>query len=476
MGPNKISINAAITEVENLLKKEENISPTLKAAIKILIVLITMLAQRFGLNSKNSSKPPADDKNRERGSNREKSGKKPGGQNGHIGTKLKKIACPDRIETIKIDRRTLPKGDYKEVGFETRQVFDVEINCVVTEYRAQILEDQNGKRFVADFPAFVKSDVQYGSEVKVNSVYMSQFQLLPYNRIQDQFSDQMDLPLSAGTIFNFNQEAYDLLERFESIAKEQLVQSKLIHADETGINVNKQLIWLHSASNEKWTYFYPHKKRGAEAIDDIGIIPQFKGVLCHDHWKPYYKYSCVHALCNAHHLRELTCAEEDLQKWAPLMKTLLLEITKAVDEAGGKLPKDDTDAYRLKYRAILKQANETECPPPQDREKGQKGRTKKTKSRNLLERLMKFEDDTLRFMAIDYVPFTNNQGENDIRMTKVQQKISGCFRSMEGAYIFCRIRGYISTCRKNGVNATEALRLLFQNKLPDFVNSVIKNE
>lgn len=474
---NNISINTAIKEAEELIEKDSSLSPAIKTTIKMLIMLISLLAGRLHLNSKNSSKPPADDKNRKRGSNNKKSGKKPGGQNGHVGVKLKKVDCPDRVEIIKIDKRSLPKGDYKEVGFESRQVFDIEINRVITEYRAQIVEDQNGKRFVAEFPSFVKSDVQYGAEVKVNSVYMSQFQLLPYNRIQDQFSDQMHLPLSTGTIFNFNQEAYDLLERFESIAKEQLAQSKLLHADETGINVNKQRIWLHSASNKKWTYFFPHKKRGTEAMDDMGIIPRFTGVLCHDHWKPYYKYSCVHALCNAHHIRELTCAEEDHQKWATVMKELLLEINKAVDEAGGKLLSHEAEAYRLKYREILKQANETECPPPQEaREKGQKGRTKKSKSRNLLERLRDFEDDTLRFMDVDYVPFTNNQGENDIRMTKVQQKISGCFRAMEGAYIFCRIRGYLSTCRKNDVTATEALRILFQNKLPDFVNDVIKNE
>ena len=474
----KISVNAAIKEVESLLKKEEHLSPALKAAIKILIVLITMFANRFGLNSKNSSAPPAEDKRRKRGSSREKSGKKPGGQNGHIGTKLEKVAEPDKIEEIKVDKRRLPKGQYREVGYESRQVFDIEISRVITEYRAQILEDRQGMRFVAEFPPQVKNAVQYGMEVKVNSVYMSQFQLLPYSRIQNQFADQMNLPLSAGTIFNFNQETYDLLECFDEIAKEQLAQSLLMHADETGINVDKKRIWLHSASNEKWTYFYPHSKRGAEAMNDIGIIPRFNGVLCHDHWKPYFKYSCRHALCNAHHLRELTCAEEDHQKWATAMKTLLLEINKAVDAAGGKLLPCDAEIYRSKYREILKQADKTECPSPQKiREKGRRGKTKKSKSRNLLERLRDFEDETLRFMNVDYVPFTNNLGENDIRMTKVQQKISGCFRSMEGAFIFCRIRGYLSTCRKNGVNATDALRLLFQGKLPDFVgNNIVKNQ
>jgi transposase len=213
-------------------------------------------------------------------------------------------------------------------------------------------------------------------------------------------------------------------------------------------------------------------------MDAIGILAKFIGVMCHDHWKPYYKYTCTHALCNAHHLRELTYAEEeDKQKWAGLMKMLLLEINKAVNDAEGKVSPSVAQEYRLKYRALLTEAGQNECPPPEDiRKKGQKGRIKKSKSRNLLERLTKYEDDVLRFMENDFVPFTNNLGENDLRMTKVQQKISGCFRSMEGAYIFCRVRGYLSTCRKHGVNATEALRLLFQGKLPDFVTGVMKSE
>ncbi len=194
-------------------------------------------------------------------------------------------------------------------------------------------------------------------------------------------------------------------------------------------------------------------------------------MLCHDHWKPYYKYPCTHSLCKAHHIRELTRAEEqDNQKWALLMKRLLKEINNEVDEAGGQLSKSMSDYYRSRYRAILDGGEKKECPKPK-RKEGQRGRLKKSTSCNLLERLRDYEDDVLRFMENKIVQFTNNLGENDLRMTKVQQKISGCFRSMEGAYIFCRIRGYLSTYRKNGVNATEALRLLFQGKLPDFIDS-----
>jgi transposase len=205
-------------------------------------------------------------------------------------------------------------------------------------------------------------------------------------------------------------------------------------------------------------------------MDDIGILPNYKGILCHDHWKPYYTYSCVHSLCNAHHLRELEwSATEDKQKWASVMKKFLIHLNKKVEKSGGELTKEQRAVYRKRYNLILFLADQL-CPqvkPPQTEKK--RGRVKKTKSRNLLERLINYQDDVLRFMDEKEVPFTNNLGENDLRMTKVQQKISGCFRSMEGAKIFCRIRGYLITCRKHDVDAKKALEILFQGKLPDFV-------
>jgi transposase len=297
---------------------------------------------------------------------------------------------------------------------------------------------------------------------------MSQFQLVPYNRIQDYFKDQIQVPISEGSIFNFNKEAYHLLAEFEEQAKSKLRQSKMAHADETGINIGGKRHWLHGISNELWTVYYPHVNRGTDAMNEMGILPKFAGILCHDHWKPYYKYDCTHALCNAHHLRELTRAwEQDNQKWAIKMKELLEKINKKVINSGGLPEIMESKKYRQEYRDLIKKA-EIECPEPdRPKKKGKRGRIKKSKSRNLLERLRDFEDDVLRFMDVDYVPFSNNLAENDIRMTKVQQKISGCFRSIEGAKIFCRVRGYLSTCRKHGISPTEALRSLFDGKRPE---------
>ncbi len=209
------------------------------------------------------------------------------------------------MEEIKIDRRTLPKGQYKDVGYEARQVFDVIVSRHVTEYRAQILEDQDRNRFVAPFPKEVTRPAQYGIHTKVNAVYMSQYQLLPYERIKDHFESQMDIPLSVGSIYNFNKSAYERLEGFEQWLIQELIESEVNHVDETGINIDGTRHWLHCVSNSRFTYLYSHKLRGTIAMESGGVIPLYKGILCHDHWKPYYSYSCTHSLCNAHHLREL---------------------------------------------------------------------------------------------------------------------------------------------------------------------------
>jgi transposase len=463
-----INIDEVVKRVKSQIASEKNLSPALKASLELLLVVVTLLVNKLGLGSRNSSIPPSADPNRKK--KRKKSGRKPGGQQGHCGSTLSPVPDPDKVNEIKVDRKTLPRGEYKEAGYEARQVIDIEITRVVTEWRAEVLVNQAGKRYAAPFPEGVTRPVQYGIGVKVNSVYMSQYQLVPYNRIEDHFREQMEIPVGNGSIFNFNKEAYERLEPFEQWVKKQLTVSPLAHADETGVNIGGVRNWLHTVSNERFSCFYPHRKRGGEAFDEIGILPSFKGILCHDHWKPYYKYGASHALCNAHHLRELERAwEQDKQEWAQRMTQLLGEINDAVHEAGGCLEVGDSELYRKRYRKLLEEA-EKECHAPDEtKRKGRRGKIARSKARNLLERLRDFESDVLRFMDEEIVPFTNNQAESDLRMTKVQQKISGCFRSLEGAKIFCRVRGYLSTCRKHDVSATEALRLLFEGKWPNFM-------
>jgi len=464
-----IDVDAAIGNVKRLLKEEPDLSPALRSALEILLLLISVLLGRVALNSNNSSTPPSSDPNRKK-AGREKSDKPSGAQTGHNGTTLKKIPDPDEIEVRLVDRKSLPLGNYREVGFKTRQVFDIDISRLVIEYRAQILEDDAGKRFIAPFPEGVTKAVQYGNRLKAHAVYLSQYQLLPYKRVQEYFAAQLQIPVSEGSLYNFNVQAFEELAGFEQLCKDRLAQAEVAHADETGINIDGKGRWLHCTSSKEWTHYFAHEKRGTDAFDEAGILPRFNGILCHDHWRPYFSYGFAHALCNAHHIRELTYAwEQDKQVWAKDMGELLKEINRAVDNAGGALECDEAEKYRKRYRDVLKKA-EIECPPPEKPPgKAKRGRVKRSKSRNLLERLVNHEEDVLRFMENPLVPFTNNLGENDIRMTKVQQKISGCFRSMEGAQIFCRIRGYLSTCRKQGISSSQAMTLVFEGKWPDFV-------
>lgn len=466
-----IDVGKSIKSAEDILEKDTTVSFAVKTAIKLLITIITILVNRLNLNSSNSSKPPSSDPNREK-KKRAKSKKKPGGQNGHEGSTLKPVSNPDEIIDLSIDKQQLPQGKkFEAAGYIARQVVDIKIYRHITEYRAEALRSESGEKYVAEFPYWITRPIQYGTSVKIEAVNFSAYQLVPYKRIQEQFQGY-NIPISTGTIYSFNEEAASLLRTlgFENIAKQALINSEKIHSDETGINLNGKKQWLHSASNEQWSWFEAHEKRGTEAMEAIGILPNFKGLLVHDHWKPYFKYGTKHSLCNAHHLRELIRAyEQDNQEWAQKMLLFLEKLNDEVNQSvyGMLINPDIIELRKAEYRKILEEGK-FECPLP-PKEKGK--RVRKGKSRNLLERLEKYEDETLRFMYNPIAPFTNNQGERDIRMNIVQQKISGCFRGEDGMKNSLLIRSYISTCIKNNMSAHEALEVLFNKRLPDFMQN-----
>jgi transposase len=408
------------------------------------------------------------DPNREK-SSRAKKKRKPGGQPGHEGNTLQPVDHPDEIKEIKIDRKTLPGGKWKKAGYERRQVFDLVIRRQVTEYRAERLENEQGEYITAAFPEGLVQAAQYGNSVKAHGVYMSCEQLVPCERVSEHFASQMNLPVSAGSVCNFKKEGYERLEKFEEWVKGRLVLAPVLHCDETGININSSREWVHVLSNDECSYYYPHTKRGKEAMDAMGVLPEACGVLMHDHWKAYYSYEGkTHGLCNAHHVRELTAAKEAGQGWAQRMIDFLLGLNGEVEEAGGELDERGQKKAGKRYRHIIEEG-EKECPEPPPNPAGKRGRVAKTKERNLLERLRDYEDDVLRFMTAKEIPFTNNQAERDLRMIKVHQKISGCFRSWEGAYYFCRIKGYLSTCGKHDISSADALKMLFEGQMPGFM-------
>lgn len=470
-----VKINKTLEMAEQVLRDDKSLSPSIRAVFGLLLEMFRMLVIRFNLNSSNSSKPPSTDGNRLKPT-RTKSNKKPGGQKGHVGKTLEPVANPDVVEILKVDLSALPAGTYETVGYKNRQVFDIEFTRVVTEYQAEIVRDEKGREFMAPFPEQVTRHVQYGASVKEHAVYLSAYQFIPVERLISQFHDQYKMALSCGSVFNFISDAAFRLEPFKQVALTQLKNSAVMNVDETGININKKLHWLHGASNNKWTWLEPHTKRGREAMDAIGIIPAFKGVLVHDHLKAYFTYTdCRHSLCNSHHFRELTWSfEEDKQAWAGEMKTYLEELNSAVNTAGGVLTAEEAKPWVERYQTILKKGD-IECPAPKPPdpipgEKKKRGQLKKSKSRNLLERLRDYQTETLRFAVEKEVPFTNNLGERILRMEKVKQKISGCFKSLDTAKEHAIIRSYLITCEQNDVSSSEALKLLFQGKWPEFIS------
>lgn len=431
---------------------------------------VAALEARMNKDSHNSSKPPSTDLNRIPKSLRQKSGKPIGGQQGHKGHYLKQVAKPHHIKVHSLQGtcecgRDLSKG--KRSGYERRQVFDIPKPAMeVTEYRAETLECMCGRIHTAAFPQGVDAPVQYGPHIRGILVYLSHYQLLPQKRITEAMFDLFGVTISEGTINKTIKKAYDRLEATEEAIKRAIQGSAVAHGDETGMYIAGKRWWQHGFSTSLFTYFFCHPKRGKKALRDEGTLQRFIGRLMHDGWQSYFDFDCLHALCNAHHLRELAfLSEQGGQRWAETMIKHLCYIKKVVDRAktaGRKqLSPQTMHRYRKRYEMIIANGNRVN-PVKQVRKAGRsRGRIKQSAARNLLNRLEKYADETLAFMYDFSVPFDNNISERDLRMSKVKQKVSGCFRSTFGAQAFCRIRGYISTIRKHGLNVFDKIAQCF---------------
>ncbi len=443
--------------------------------IVLLKARVTELEGQLAKNSQNSSKPPSSDglKKPAPKSSREKSGRKTGGQEGHEGSTLNQVDNPDSIEQHDVHLCEQCHCDLSEVApnhVEKRQEFEIPpMKKQVTEHQALVKTcPRCGLVNKGKFPEHITQPVQYGLRVKGLATYYNQYHLIPYQRLQTVFQDVYDIRLSEGTLLNTFIACHEKLENFDNAVKEAVIVSPQAHFDESGLRVNKKLHWLHVASTENLTHYEVHEKRGTEAMDDIGILPKFKGKAVHDHWQSYFNYTCEHVLCNAHHCRELVYHEEQYkQSWCKDMKALLLTIKTEVDslktEGHTKMAAQRLENYENEYARILNNGlSEIPVLPIATNTAGKRGRKKKHPTKNLWNRLNNCKKETLAFMTDFTVPFTNNLGEQDIRMIKVKQKVSGCFRSLSGAKMFCRTRGYISTARKNGQNILDALINVFK--------------
>lgn len=431
---------------------------------------IKELEDQISKNSRNSSKPPSSDvfSKPEPKSRREKSGRKAGGQPGHKGTNLKMVDSPHKTEVHKV-KRCACCGDnlsHQEADHvERRQVYDhPPLELIITEHQAEVKRCSCGHINKAEFPNGVNHYVQYGPNIKGLLVYMQDYQLLPFDRTREFVQDLFGHSLSTGTLYNIRNTAFGQLADFEDRLKLLLTGAVVAGFDETGIRIMAQRLWLHSCSTDQHAYYQAHAKRGQEAMDDIGILPHFEGIAVHDFWKSYYHYGCKHSLCNAHLLRDLTFIKERFeQPWADDLIGLLLKMKaakeKAINQGKSGLSSATLNKYRRKYDQIVEDGLTTN--PFEVLQTKKRGRPKKTPPRNLVERFRDYPQDILRFFYDFSVPFDNNFSERDLRMMKVKQKISGCFRSFEGAKCFARIRSFIITARKQNVNVFKALSNLF---------------
>ena len=452
-------------EEELILLRAENAE--LKLAIISLNELVSELLGKLNKNSKNSSKPPSSDVFlKKTNSLRQLSGKHVGGQFGHKGNTLQAVVAPDKIIEHNIKSCSCCGIDISILGtlrYESRQVFDIPtLKLEVTEHRAVIKTCPGcSTENKASFPKEVSQPVQYGVNVNKAAVYLLNYQLLPLQRTSELFNDLFGHAISTSTLSTMNLKCFENLESFEKDITQKIKAALVVHFDETGYYVNNKRQWLHSASTKTLTLYMPHEKRGKEATDAMGILPSFNGNAIHDFWYPYQSYPCSHGLCNVHHLRDLTfCKEHEKSNWASNAIKLLLEIKEQCDTAKKEnkahLSIEQLLTNTTNYKNLLQQGNK-EHPPPPPNPKGVRGKIKKSKSRNILARFEQNQKSVLAFMYDFSIPFENNLAEQDIRMMKVKQKISGCFRTMTGAKIFARIRSYISTVRKQEENVINAI-------------------
>lgn len=440
--------------------------------IDALFARLDAVEAKLGMNSENSSKPPSSDglaKKPKTSSLRGKSDKTVGGQPGHKGSTLKRVAEPtgtkDHLPPSHCNRCHSTLAPEQAQVLECRQVFDVPaLSFEVIEHRVYTVVCACGQRHDSTFPTAVSEVAQYGPNVRALGVHLTQGQMLPYARAAELIREMTGLSVSPATLHAWVGEASVVLQGTADLIALQLHHAPVLCADESGLRVDGKLHWMHVAATADLTWYGMHAKRGLEAIVAHGILPKRLGVLVHDCWAPYWKLDDgLHALCNAHLLRELVYAQEVTgQDWPAAMAELLLNaqrLSAAARQQGRPFDADAIAAFHTVYNGIVHEGEQLN--PPKLKPDGKRGRCKQSDAHNLLRRFRLHADAILRFIADSAVPFSNNIAERAVRMPKVKQKISGCFRTIAGADNFCTIRSCLDTLRKQGHSMLEVLRRAF---------------
>jgi len=433
---------------------------------------IQQLQDQIAKNSNNSSKPPSSDglKKPKTRSLRQKGERPLGGQPGHKGNTLKMVAEPDHVEPHLALNCPHCQTDLREigaVGHEKRQVFDVPpIRLEVTEHQAEIKQCPGcGQPVKGEFPTGVTQPTQYGPRLKAQASYLNSYHFIPLARTEELLTDFYGQAPSEAVVIQANDLLAEQVKPSLASIREQLINAPVAHFDESGLRIEHKLQWLHVASTPELTLYHAHEKRGQKGMAAGGILPEFGGKAVHDHFSSYLQFdNSQHCFCNAHHLRELQfVAEQYQQLWATELTQLLLDIkaeVAATPEPVTSLPVDRLTYYETEYDKLMTKGLAAN-PPPDDPPPKKRGRPKQTPPKNLLDRLLKHKSGVLAFMYDFTVPFDNNLAERDVRMVKVKQKVSGAFRTQNGANSFCALRSYISTARKQGQNVIGALHQAF---------------
>jgi len=451
-----------------------------EAIVELILSLterVSKLEEQINKDSRNSHKPPSSDglKKRPPKPKPNRTGKKKsvGGQKGHTGNTLTLSDHPNEIMQYASESCSScgqPLADVSGELFQRRQVIDI------PEPQVRIIEHQALSKQcpccevinVGVLPNELKGCVQYGANLRALVTYLMVYQLLPYQRTKELLATLYNLSISTGTLHRMLKDGYELLAEAESQIQTAVKEAEVIHVDETGHRVGAKTHWLHVASTKLLTFYYTHQARGQKAHSEGGILPTFSGTMVHDFYRSYLGYKCQHGLCNAHLLRDLqaTLDQDASQLWAKRLSQVLVIshclVQQAQQEGKESLPSPLLVRLEALYDQIVARAHALHPKPPPS---GKRGRTKQSRTRNLIDRLLQYKQDILRFIFDFKVPFENNLAERDLRMVKVQQKISHCFRSETGAAMFCRIRGYISTLLKQGYDIFPILTHVFEGDI-----------
>jgi len=471
-----VDLEATVAVQASIIAELRAVNGVQAQAIAALEARVADLERRLGKDSSNSSMPPSSDglrkpaRTRQRGAEQAEGRRAPGKQPDAPGAHLARVAQPDQVIGHVPDRCQGCGAELAGavvVGVEARQVFDLpRLRLLVREHRAERRQCACGTTTQAAFPAEARAAACYGPGVRALCCYLLVHQHLPVDRAAQLLGDVLAAPLATGTVAVVLAEGAAGLEGFCQVVREQLAIAEVAHFDETGARVAGRLHWVHSASTDLLSLFTVHTKRGKVAMDAAGVLPGVTGVAVHDGWSPYWRYEVTHALCGAHLLRELDAiTDQPGQGWAAGMAELLADAKTQADRARatGAEQVDDGVRERLhaRYQRLLADGQVANPPPRPRPGQRRRGRLRRSPAANLLGRLDRHRVEVLRFLDDLRVPFDNNQAERDLRMVKLQQKISGCWRTLAGAQAFLTLRSYVSTARKHGEDPMRALHQLF---------------